>query len=162
MCEVAELSTGSANCPQPQPGGDRQGRPPHPGAPVEVWTPSGLFVGRVDLAWPGYRTVGGFDGRVKYRRYLRPGQDPGDAVYPATRLRRAFDFAHLRRTSHRSVRLRIRTTVCEVAPSIARWRRPGQPARAVSPRASAGGSRPSRPVGSAGRDGWCLREVSYL
>ena len=34
----------------------------------------------VDFAWPAFRTVGEFDGRVKYGKYLRPGQDPADAV----------------------------------------------------------------------------------
>ena len=29
----------------------------------------------------GPRTVGEFDGRVGYGRLLRPGQDPGDAVF---------------------------------------------------------------------------------
>lgn len=37
------------------------------------------WLGRVDFAWPG--VVGEFDGRVKYGKYLRPGQDPGDAVF---------------------------------------------------------------------------------
>lgn len=35
----------------------------------------------VDFAWPAFRTVGEFDGRVKYGRYLQPGQDPGDAAF---------------------------------------------------------------------------------
>ncbi|WP_141281085.1 hypothetical protein [Pseudonocardia hydrocarbonoxydans] len=38
-----------------------------------------VWLGRVDFAWPG--VVGEFDGRVKYGKYLRPGQDPGDAVF---------------------------------------------------------------------------------
>lgn len=37
------------------------------------------WLGRVDFAWPG--VVGEFDGRVKYGRHLRPGQDAGDAVF---------------------------------------------------------------------------------
>jgi predicted transcriptional regulator of viral defense system len=34
-----------------------------------------------DFAWPELRTVGEFDGRVKYGRLLRPGQQPGDVVH---------------------------------------------------------------------------------
>jgi len=52
--------------------------------PVLQWdvrTASGLFVGRVDFAWPELRTVGEFDGRVKYGRELRPGQDPVEVLY---------------------------------------------------------------------------------
>ncbi|SER26986.1 hypothetical protein [Microlunatus flavus] len=38
-------------------------------------------LGRVDFAWPEHRTIGEFDGRVKYGRLLRPGEDVGDVVY---------------------------------------------------------------------------------
>jgi hypothetical protein len=34
-----------------------------------------------DFGWPAQRTVGEFDGKVKYGRMLRPGQEPGDVVY---------------------------------------------------------------------------------
>ena len=34
-----------------------------------------------DFGWPAQRTVGEFDGKVKYGRLLKPGQEPGDAVY---------------------------------------------------------------------------------
>ncbi|GAA2546265.1 type IV toxin-antitoxin system AbiEi family antitoxin [Pseudonocardia hydrocarbonoxydans] len=47
----------------------------------EVRTTSGLFVGRVDFGWPELRTVGEFDGRVKYGRELRPGRDPVEVLY---------------------------------------------------------------------------------
>jgi hypothetical protein len=36
---------------------------------------------RCDFGWEEHRTVAEFDGRVKYGRCLRPGQDPGDAVF---------------------------------------------------------------------------------
>lgn len=52
-------------------------------APVlqwEVWS-AGISLGRVDFAWPELRTVGEFDGRVKYGRLLRPGQPAGDVVF---------------------------------------------------------------------------------
>ncbi len=40
---------------------------------------------RTDFGWPEYRTVGEFDGKVKYGRLLRPGQQPGDAVFAEKR-----------------------------------------------------------------------------
>jgi hypothetical protein len=36
---------------------------------------------RTDFYWEEFRTVGEFDGKVKYGRGLRPGVDPGEAVY---------------------------------------------------------------------------------
>lgn len=48
-------------------------------------TSSGEFVARTDFAWEQERTVGEFDGRSKYGRLLRPGQDPGDAVFEEQR-----------------------------------------------------------------------------
>jgi hypothetical protein len=36
---------------------------------------------RTDFYWEEFRTVGEFDGKAKYGRDLRPGQDPGEAVY---------------------------------------------------------------------------------
>lgn len=47
--------------------------------PVLQWevhaAATGRFIGRVDMGWPDLRTVGEFDGLVKYGRALRPGQD---------------------------------------------------------------------------------------
>lgn len=40
---------------------------------------------RVDFAWERERVVGEFDGQVKYGRLLRPGQDPGQAVFDEKR-----------------------------------------------------------------------------
>lgn len=57
----------------------RAGLPP----PVLQWPvldPAGRHIGTPDFAWPELRTVGEFDGMVKYGRLLRPGQSPGDAV----------------------------------------------------------------------------------
>lgn len=62
----------------------RAGLPP-PVLQWEVFAPDGVLLGRVDLAWPRSRTVGEFDGRIKYGRLLRPGQAPGDAVYAEKR-----------------------------------------------------------------------------
>jgi hypothetical protein len=41
---------------------------------------SGAFVARVDMGWPKQRTVGEFDGLVKYGRTLRPGQDIAEVL----------------------------------------------------------------------------------
>jgi hypothetical protein len=51
----------------------------------EVTAASGGIVGRADFAWEASGVVGEFDGRVKYGRLLRPGQDPGDAVFEEKR-----------------------------------------------------------------------------
>ncbi|MGQ0574550.1 MAG: type IV toxin-antitoxin system AbiEi family antitoxin domain-containing protein [Pseudonocardia sp.] len=51
-------------------------------APVLQWEiRTARGVRRTDFGWPDLRTVGEFDGRVKYGRLLRPGQDAGDAVF---------------------------------------------------------------------------------
>ena len=50
--------------------------------PVLQWeVPTRGRAGRTDFAWPEQRTVGEFDGRIKYGRLLRPGQQPGDVVF---------------------------------------------------------------------------------
>jgi hypothetical protein len=54
---------------------------PDPELQWEVRSPQGAFLGRVDFAWPDLGVVGEFDGRVKYGRYLKPGQSAGDAVF---------------------------------------------------------------------------------
>jgi hypothetical protein len=51
----------------------------------EVTSDDGRFLGRTDFAWEDARVVGEFDGRVKYGRLLRPGQDPGDVVFEEKR-----------------------------------------------------------------------------
>jgi hypothetical protein len=50
-----------------------------------VRTSAGDLAGRTDFAWEADRLVGEFDGRIKYGRLLRPGQDPGDAVFEEKR-----------------------------------------------------------------------------
>jgi hypothetical protein len=50
-----------------------------------ITSATGRHVGRVDFWWPRHRTVGEFDGRVKYGRLLRPGQEPGDVVFEEKR-----------------------------------------------------------------------------
>lgn len=54
---------------------------PPPVLQWEVRSEHGRFLGRVDFAWPELGVVGEFDGRVKYGKYLKPGQSAGDAVF---------------------------------------------------------------------------------
>ena len=58
---------------------------PLPDLQVEVHGGDGVLVGRSDFGWRAQRLLGEFDGRVKYGRLLRPGQDPGDAVFEEKR-----------------------------------------------------------------------------
>lgn len=47
----------------------------------EVTDPSGRVIARCDFGWEEHRTVGEFDGLVKYGRLLQPGQTPGEVVH---------------------------------------------------------------------------------
>jgi hypothetical protein len=51
----------------------------------EIRSTDGALVARSDFAWEAERLVGEFDGRIKYGRLLRPGQDAGDAVFAEKR-----------------------------------------------------------------------------
>lgn len=51
----------------------------------EIRSHLGAVIGRTDFAWEEHGLVGEFDGRVKYGRLLRPGQEPGDAVFEEKR-----------------------------------------------------------------------------
>jgi hypothetical protein len=54
--------------------------------PVLQWeVPGRQPIGRCDFGWPELGTVGEFDGRIKYGRLLKPGQDPGDVVFAEKR-----------------------------------------------------------------------------
>lgn len=58
---------------------------PAPCLQFHVYDDQGELVGITDFAWPGKRMLGEFDGKVKYGRLLKPGQDPGDAVFEEKR-----------------------------------------------------------------------------
>ena len=60
-------------------------RMPKPDLQVRVLRRDGSAIGRCDFGWEDRRTVGEFDGRVKYGRLLRPGQEPGDVVFEEKR-----------------------------------------------------------------------------
>ena len=53
---------------------------PHPQPQYKIRDTSGLVVSRVDFAWPELGVFLEFDGRVKYQKYLREGEDVVDAV----------------------------------------------------------------------------------
>ena len=58
---------------------------PAPELQFEVRDANGELVGITDWAWPDHGVLGEFDGRIKYGRLLKPGQDPGDVVFAEKR-----------------------------------------------------------------------------
>lgn len=56
-------------------------RLPEPELQFEVRDGSGTVVAVTDFAWTELGVLGEFDGRIKYGRLLRPGEEPGDAVF---------------------------------------------------------------------------------
>ncbi|WP_369258014.1 type IV toxin-antitoxin system AbiEi family antitoxin domain-containing protein [Geodermatophilus amargosae] len=52
---------------------------PAPDLQVRLVRPNRSVIGRCDFGWQAHRTVGEFDGRVKYR--AAEGRDPGDVVF---------------------------------------------------------------------------------
>jgi hypothetical protein len=58
---------------------------PVPDLQVRVLRDDRSEIGRCDFGWETHRTLGEFDGRIKYGRLLRPGQAPGDAVFEEKR-----------------------------------------------------------------------------
>jgi hypothetical protein len=54
---------------------------PEPELQVPIYDPAGALVGISDFGWRDHNLLGEFDGKVKYGRYLRPGEDPADAVF---------------------------------------------------------------------------------
>ncbi|QCQ91864.1 hypothetical protein [Rhodococcus sp. SGAir0479] len=54
---------------------------PAPDLQASLLDADGLLLGRVDFLFAAAGVVGEFDGKVKYGKHLRPGQDPGDAVF---------------------------------------------------------------------------------
>lgn len=54
---------------------------PQPSLQHQVSNDRGTVLARCDFAWPDRATIGEFDGKVKYGRLLRAGEDPGDVVF---------------------------------------------------------------------------------
>lgn len=77
-----------------------EARIPCPRLQYDVWDADGVLVGTCDWGWPEHGLLGEFDGRVKYGRLLRPGQDAGDVVFAEKqredRLRELTGFAMVR------------------------------------------------------------------
>ncbi|HET6562907.1 MAG TPA: type IV toxin-antitoxin system AbiEi family antitoxin domain-containing protein [Marmoricola sp.] len=75
---------------------------PRPQQQFEVYDAGGRLVGTTDFAWPEHGLLGEFDGKAKYLRYLRPGEEPGDAVFREKqredRLRRVTGWSMVRLT----------------------------------------------------------------
>lgn len=58
---------------------------PAPQTQYSVVDAEGELIGITDFAWPEHGVLGEFDGKVKYGRLLKPGQDPGDVVFSEKR-----------------------------------------------------------------------------
>lgn len=58
----------------------RQGLPA-PSLQFEVYDESGILVAVTDFVWHKQKTFGEFDGKLKYGRSLREGEDPGEVVF---------------------------------------------------------------------------------
>jgi hypothetical protein len=54
---------------------------PVPDLQYKVYDGTGLLVAVTDFVWHEQRTFGEFDGKVKYERYRREGETPGDVVF---------------------------------------------------------------------------------
>lgn len=54
---------------------------PAPERQYEIRDESGILRATCDWAWPELDMYGEFDGKIKYGRLLRPGQDPGEVVF---------------------------------------------------------------------------------
>jgi len=54
---------------------------PAPQLQYDVYDDQGLLRGTCDWCWPASRLLGEFDGKAKYGRLLKPGQDPGEVVF---------------------------------------------------------------------------------
>jgi hypothetical protein len=54
---------------------------PAPDLQVDILGHDGWVIARVDFLWKQQRTVGEFDGKIKYRELLKPGQLAEDVVY---------------------------------------------------------------------------------
>jgi hypothetical protein len=61
------------------------GKVPMPDLQVPIHRRDGTVAGSCDWGWQGRRLLGEFDGRIKYGRLLKPGQQPGDAVFEEKR-----------------------------------------------------------------------------
>jgi hypothetical protein len=95
---------------------------PAPILQFEVRNASDVLLGTTDWAWPRHGVLGEFDGRVKYGRLLKEGQEPGDVVFAEKQREELL----CRETDMRMVRIvwadydRPRTTVARLERSLNR------------------------------------------
>jgi hypothetical protein len=54
---------------------------PAPELQREIFGPDGRLIARVDFCWEERRTIGEFDGKIKYGRLLRPGQRIENVIF---------------------------------------------------------------------------------
>jgi predicted transcriptional regulator of viral defense system len=54
---------------------------PAPDPQQDIFDEDGQFVARVDFCWKKQRTIGEFDGKIKYGRVLKPGQSIEDVLF---------------------------------------------------------------------------------
>lgn len=54
---------------------------PKPDLQLAVLDDLGYFVARTDFGWAEYKTVGEFDGKIKYEALLRPGETMQDVIW---------------------------------------------------------------------------------
>lgn len=54
---------------------------PKPSLQFPVLDPRGRTIGISDSCWENYRHLGEFDGKIKYQKFLRPGESPSDRVF---------------------------------------------------------------------------------
>jgi very-short-patch-repair endonuclease len=54
---------------------------PAPEPQREVFGPDGRPIARVDFCWEEQKTIGEFDGKIKYGRLLKPGQRIEDVIF---------------------------------------------------------------------------------
>jgi hypothetical protein len=58
---------------------------PAPEPQQDIFDEHGTFVARVDFLWKEHRTIGEFDGKIKYGRLLKPGQSIEDVLFEEKR-----------------------------------------------------------------------------
>jgi very-short-patch-repair endonuclease len=58
---------------------------PEPELQQNIYDEDGQFVARVDFCWQEQRTIGEFDGKIKYGRMLKPGQSLEDVLFAEKR-----------------------------------------------------------------------------
>jgi hypothetical protein len=54
---------------------------PAPDLQHEIFGPDGQVIARVDFYWKEQKTIGEFDGKIKYGRLLKPGQRIEDVIF---------------------------------------------------------------------------------